>query len=219
MNRDARLKAAYYGVLAIPEEPTQRNIQDMLKRMYGKTIQTKDVIGFLKSVANQLQSSSGSVAKLPRKTDISVASQEQVSSPSHARVAKVLELEYISSETNVSSPKPRQQRLRLVDDKEQRAREILEVFWPIVKSAVGPTLTKDTWKSQNKTMARNFAEVGRSDADLIVAHKKATERIGSCVYSLRLVADELLRVPGNGATRTSRPTRTPHFALERAYAE
>ncbi len=82
----------------------------------------------------------------------------------------------------------------LVDAREERSREILALFWSRVHLAVGATLTQAEWRKRNKRHALNLAAVGRSDADLHEAHERASRRVGSCVYSLRIVADELLRI-------------------------
>jgi hypothetical protein len=92
MNRERVLKAAYFAVLAMEQEPSQRSIQAMTKRICGKTMQTKDVLAFLRSVAPQLRSSSDPVATNERKMDDLVAVQKRASSP-RARVVKDLDLE------------------------------------------------------------------------------------------------------------------------------
>lgn len=98
-------------------------------------------------------------------------------------------------QVEISSAKaePAGKQTKLISDAEIRAREILAVFWPIVQGAVGTTLTRTSWNKRNKLEAVNFAQVGRSDDDLIRAHAAASRRLGSCVYSLKVVADELLR--------------------------
>ena len=105
-----------------------------------------------------------------------------------------LALEASSAKKRATTNGSRAPRLPLVDAHEERSREILALFWPLVESAARHALTRDTWRKRFKADARNLAEVGRSDADLIAAHERASARLGACVYSLRVVTDELLRI-------------------------
>jgi hypothetical protein len=106
----------------------------------------------------------------------------------------LLALDAATATNSAKSNGSRAPKLPLIDATEERSREILDLFWPIVQTTVGSTLTRDAWRKRNKADARNLANVGRSDADLIAAHERASKRIGGCVYSLKIVTDELLRI-------------------------
>lgn len=158
---------------------------------------------------------SEAVAPQQIRTNTAVAPQSTAPAPrlrAHNNVSLVSKLD---SETDVSSSPVPAKQLALVDATEERAREILGMFWPRVESAVGKTLTRTEWGKRNKRDALNFAAVARSDADLLAAHESASKRLGSCVYSLRVVADELLR--GANPAKAANGSRASSQSAEPLY--
>jgi hypothetical protein len=119
LNRAAVIQAAYFAVIAMGDEPSQRSLQAMTKRICGKALQTSDVLDFLRSK----RSSSTSVAnehmhpvaevkhELATSGSVPVAA---LSSP-HAGVVKVLELETHTT-ANAVSARTRVAPVRLHDD-------------------------------------------------------------------------------------------------------
>ena len=88
------------------------------------------------------------------------------------------------------------------------------MLWPIVEPAVGRTITRTEWGKRNKATARDLAIVGRSDDDLLRAHEHASKRLGSTVYSLHIVRDELARLD-NPTTPREKPVGSVTEILRR----
>lgn len=108
MNRPAILKAAYFAVLAIGEDPTQRSMQAMTKRICGKAFQTKDVLEFLAthrpSSKNVADPTPHSVAEITHENAPPSSTPVAGSVAPHGRVVKVLESEEYEESPETSSP-------------------------------------------------------------------------------------------------------------------
>lgn len=93
-------------------------------------------------------------------------------------------------------PKKKRAPAAPVSDTEWRARAILEALWPLCARAVNHSMTQGMWRSRYKRIAFDMAEAGVSVERACAAHAAATARFnGRPVYSLRIVQDQLLRMP------------------------
>ena len=116
------------------------------------------------------------------------------------------------AETSVSAPKqPRQ--LKMADGDEIRARAILDFMAPHCEPGFRGAFDRAEWKTKNKRFALSLARAGAVDRDIQLAHAKACERLGKCVYMLNIVQDELAKgLREREAIRAQREAIAPEIA-------
>lgn len=99
----------------------------------------------------------------------------------------------IASEPTAPQRKPQQPRLRLVPEGEEKAREILAAFWPVIAPRLVGKLTQSAWKQRNKRAALDMAQAGITAEQALVAHAEICEERGDTIFTLKWVHDRILR--------------------------
>jgi hypothetical protein len=119
----------------------------------------------------------------------------------HDIVSLVPDSRLLSSKPSSSRGGSEGRQTRLPSPEEIRAREILAAIWPRVEPHIGKMITLTAWRARNKGSALEMAQAGIPVADAIMAHESASKRMGTVVYTLRLVHDELVRAAIPAASR------------------
>jgi hypothetical protein len=96
--------------------------------------------------------------------------------------------------------------LSLDDDARQRSYAILKLFWPRVEPVIGGKVSH--WKAKNSRAALSLARLELSDADLLAAHDRVSERLGEPAYVLAKVLDEFQ------APRGSEPSQARERSID-----
>ena len=214
------LKAAYYAVVAVEGTPSVRSVAAMYTRITGDPIWHEFVRKWLSSDTLAIQHRYSSDTPTVLKNDENDTAAIQQRAP-RARVAKVLELNIASDTAYPQRAKPKPRQTKLIEDAETQARAILAAFWPLVQPALSSngraTMTKTAWLQRNKATALDLARCGVDLEDLVAAHTAASLRMGSVVYSLRIVQDQLAR-PATPVRHRSAPSADA-IARAKAYCD
>lgn len=175
----AVIQAAYFAVLAIGGDPTRREIQEMTKRICGKTMQSKDVCAFLRAkrlpVPLQSQPSTKPVPSPSTKSDVPVPTQSQAST-APVRVAKVLELELEASPPPVKPVKPAR------EDKRTDAEKTADAAMLLLLARIQPYLhgmTVTTWRRQNRRVVVDMVQSGMTVPEIDAAHDHIRDGAGN----------------------------------------
>jgi hypothetical protein len=116
VNRPAVLKAAFFACLAIDEEPSVRNVVDMVRRITGKGIRIEDARKWLDSFKRDtvgIQAGNAPDTAAPRKSAISETDGIQAGNL-RAGAAKELELQALSFGDSGSASEPAAQAATLI---------------------------------------------------------------------------------------------------------
>jgi hypothetical protein len=118
VNRAGVIKAAFYAVIAMGDEPSSRSVQAMCERICGKRLRTADILVALRDLRNSVtigqQPGSGAVARTTRKTLASGSATVTDGKPLRARVAKELNNKHTLWHERID-PKPLSEPFGLAD--------------------------------------------------------------------------------------------------------
>ena len=120
------------------------------------------------------------------------------SAPSDVRSAPVVAIEEWTTAKKTRRP-PSQVELRKW--------AILELLWPLCEPGVNGAMNKTEWKKRNARDALALATGEKTDEQIKLLHRRASERLGT-VYSVSKVVDEIMRVASDDR-RQSRPWESP----------
>ena len=90
------------------------------------------------------------------------------------------------------------------DEAEIAARRILADLWITVQPIIGRAMTRTSWTARNKATALELARLGFTPDAVGEARRRISARMGSEVYSLRLVHDQLAREAATEATPSAK---------------
>lgn len=94
----------------------------------------------------------------------------------------------------VATPPAREPRQgKLPDPEIIRAREILGLVWSVVQPVLGTATNKTSFSKRNSAAARSLANSGKTDEAILGALERASKRLGSQVYSVRIIEDQFIR--------------------------